>query len=39
LETFVTFTEKLMRYFETRLLIEADEFNAELDAKTARKVF
>ncbi len=28
-----------MRYFQTRFLEEADVFIAELDAKTARKVF
>lgn len=28
-----------MRYFETRFLEEADKFIAELDPKTARKVF
>jgi phage-related protein len=39
LETFVTFAKKLMRYFQTRFLEEADEFIAELDTKTARKVF
>ena len=39
LETFVTFAKKLMRYFQTRFLEEADVFIAELDAKTARKVF
>ena len=39
LETFLIFAKKVVRYFETRFLEEADEFIAKLDFKSARKVF
>ena len=40
LETYFTFVWKnRMQYFQTIFLEEADKFIAELDTKTARKVF
>jgi len=39
LETFFIFIKKLMRYFHTIFLAEADKFIAQLDAKSARKIF
>jgi phage-related protein len=38
LETYCTFAEKKMHYFQTIFLEEADEFIAKLDVKTAMKV-
>lgn len=39
LETFIILQSFGMRYYETRFLEEANEFIAELDPKTVKKIF